>query len=107
MMEMLTGEIMRTKQVEWIRMSIRQAKQRLFDDLGKTIDEGKRYTVLLIGQRQNLREKVARLSTLLQLPENDRCSLDVLQEAGYWNGDEDEFWNYLPPGIKARRRAYR
>jgi hypothetical protein len=47
------------------------------------------------GQRQEFRQNVARLATLLNLQEDDENSLQQLQAAGYWTDEDhkDVRWN--------------
>lgn len=52
------------------------------------------YYAMSSDQRKKFNKEMARMTELLNLPENDIKSLKKLAKAGYFNGNKDTMWEW-------------
>jgi hypothetical protein len=87
---------------------IRWAKDRMIDDyfdfLPTEYNAGPNYAAMDVIQRASLIGQVNKFARLLGLYEEQDegvlyDNLKELQEAGYWNGDQDTYWEMCDPPL--------
>lgn len=72
-----------------LEQKVMVGKDRLIDDLADMINSNEGYWNLNKAEKAT----VKRLATILMLEDNSEITLEMLNESGYINGEEEIFWN--------------
>jgi hypothetical protein len=91
----------RMKTVSMPEAGILWAKDRALDDLEMALSDfmdGANFASSDSERRRKITTSVARIGMLLLLSDDQEHSLQMLQQANYWNGEKDSFWEaHAPP----------